>query len=82
MSSFRPFSWRDEHAMQVLYLGEVPIGRVAPVGNGYAYPRWLFHLSGPTPGTAAFWHVATTEQKAKADLLAAANDWLNRAGWA
>lgn len=78
----RPLSWRSEIGMQVLYLGEVPIGRVAPNGGGRGGShRWLFHLAGPTPGTSAFWHAENGETKARAALLAAANTWLNRAGW-
>lgn len=78
----RPLSWRAESWMQVLYLGEVPIGRVATNPGGKASHRWLFHLAGHTPGTGAFWKVAASEAKAKADLLTATHDWLNRAGWA
>lgn len=78
----RPFNWRSESGMQVLYLGEVPIGRVdvSGVKAGLSH-RWLFHLAGETPGTAAFWQVAAGETAAKAALLEAANTWLNRAGW-
>ena len=78
----RPLSWRSESGMQVLYLGEIPIGRMAPNGSGkLGSHRWLFHLAGHTPGTAAFWHAENGETAARAALLAAANTWLNRAGW-
>lgn len=81
MTTPRPFNWRSESGMQVLYLGEVPIGRVAIHQGRMFSHQWQFHLAGETPGTAAFWNVEYGETAAKAALLAAANAWLNRAGW-
>lgn len=69
-------SWRLEHDLDVLYLGEVPVGRVARSGGKGDKPRWLFNLK----GGAAFWHDAKSLEAAKLNLTCALLDWLQRAG--
>ena len=66
-----PISWRQEHALEVMYLGEIPVGRVNPGDNG-----WIFNLAGFT----AFWHREKSVALARGNLSAALFDWARRAG--
>lgn len=71
-------TFQPEHGMEVLYLGKIAVGRVAPDGGRAGRPRWLFNLK----GAAAFWKDERTVEAAKAALIAALDDWLDRAGLA
>lgn len=69
-------TWRAEHGLEVFYLGEIPVGRVAPYGGRNNRPRWLFNLAGVT----AFWRDAKTMDDARDCLMVALAEWLTKAG--
>lgn len=69
-------TWRTRGDLEVLYLGEIPVGRVAPDGGRNNRPRWLFNLD----GAASIWRDAKTIVEARVCVLLALDQWLNRAG--
>jgi len=73
-----PTSWRREGDIDVLYLGEIAVGRVIDRGGRKDRPRWLFNLA----GAVAFWHDETTEERARLALMLALHAWIRKAGLA
>lgn len=69
-------TWRAEHGLEVLYLGRVAVGRVAPTGGRRNSPRWLFQLALYT----ATWKDAKSVEEAKACVLLSLDSWLEQAG--
>ena len=69
----RPFcvttSWVRQGDIDILMMGEVPVGRIKD-------KAWIFNLA----GHVAFWRGERTEQAARAALGIAFSDWLRRAG--
>jgi hypothetical protein len=68
--------WRWWCDLEVLYLGEIAVGRVAHQGGKGDQPRWLFDLK----GAAAFWRTEKTVAAAKGAVEDHLTDWLMRAG--
>lgn len=62
-------SWRQQGDIDVLHLGEIPVGRV----KGKA---WIFNLKYP----ACFWKGERSEALARSAVTAALSDWLTKAG--
>lgn len=62
-------SWRRQGDIDVLHLGEIPVGRVKD-------KAWIFNLTYP----ACFWKSERSEEKARLAVLAALNAWLIKAG--
>lgn len=69
-------TWRPWCSLDVLYLGEIPVGRVSQDFGDRA--RWLFDLD----GHRAFWRAAKTPEQARAAVEAKLADWLQQAGLA
>lgn len=69
-------SWRRQGDIDVLYLGEVPVGRVSIPRTDKDKSHWLFNLAGAT----AFWRKEKSVDHARLALQLALNDWLRRAG--
>ena len=65
-----PITWQLHGEIEVLHLGQIPVGRVNPRDNG-----WIFNLAGVT----AFWKREKTVALARGNLTAALYDWARRA---
>lgn len=73
-----PTSWRREGDIDVLYLGEIAVGRVHDRGGRKDRPRWLFNLA----GAIGFWRDEKTVEQARFALMLALRGWIRRAGLA
>lgn len=62
-------SWRRQHDIDVLHLGEIPVGRVKD-------KAWIFNLTYP----ACFWKGEKSEALARQAVTAALSEWLSKAG--
>jgi hypothetical protein len=62
--------------LEVLHLGEVPVGRVSLTAGRRGRPAWVFNLA----GSVAFWATAPSIEEARTSLLATLSHWLTRAG--
>lgn|GEM_PF-3423608 len=71
-------AWRPWCSLELLYLGEVPVGRVLERGGHKSQPAWFFDLDHHT----AIWRTAKTVEDARAQVEAKLADWLRRAGLA
>jgi len=71
-------TWKAQNHLEVLCLGDIEVGRVSATGGRKNRPRWIFNLAYP----ASFWRDALTIEQARAELLAALDGWLQRAGLA
>lgn len=64
-------SWRRQGDIDVLHLGEIPVGRIHPSARS-----WIFNLRYP----ACFWKGEKSEEIARCNLLNALSAWLKAAG--
>lgn len=64
-------TWRKQGDIDVLMMGDVPVGRINPPAKA-----WIFNLNAP----ACFWKGEKTEAAARIALVGAFNAWLRRAG--
>lgn len=71
-----PTTWKREGDIDVLYLGEIAVGRVCDRAGKGNKCGWIFHLA----GHLAFWKNEKTEDHARLALTLALSDWLRRAG--
>lgn len=63
--------WRMQGDIEVLHLGEIPVGRVNPPAKA-----WIFNLNYP----ACFWKGEKTVEQARACVNLALTLWLRKAG--
>ena len=63
-------SWRMQGDIEVLHLGDVPVGRVNPAAKA-----WIFNLNYP----ACFWKGERTVEQARLAAVMALNAWLTKA---
>lgn len=63
--------WKPEGDQQILYMGEIKVGRVMASGG----PRSIFHLK-----SFASWSKARTMEHAKQAVEQQLAEWLQRAG--
>ncbi|QJQ31801.1 hypothetical protein GV829_04530 [Sphingomonas lacunae] len=68
--------WRTEGDIEVLYMGEVEIGRAMATGGKKNSPRWLFTLN----RQAIEWISVRTIEGAKTCVEATFDLWLQKAG--
>lgn len=67
------WSWStDICGLEILSLGIHDIGRVSASGGRNNKPRWFFRLN----GSYIVWRTEKTVERARAALLAAAEEWL------
>jgi hypothetical protein len=64
-------TWRQQGDIDILMMGEVPVGRINPRANA-----WIFNLKYP----ACFWKGEKNEGLARVALVCAFNAWLLQAG--
>jgi len=69
------FNWRQVHGLEVLFIGEVEVGRVHRTGGRNGRPRWLFQLD----QHGAFWRDEKTIEICRAQVIGRMVDWLRRA---
>lgn len=60
----------------MLYLGAIPVGRIAHSGGRNNKPRWIFNLA----MHRAFWATEKTSEAAVFALVSALTGWLRDAG--
>lgn len=71
-----PIEWKHEHGLQVLYMGEIDVGRVAADGGRKNSPRYIFNLR----RHFAYWKDEKTVDRARLQVELALKEWLRQAG--
>lgn len=69
-----PLEWRPLNDLDVLYLGNIPVGRVAPAGTRGPEPGYIFNLANVS------WVRLKRNEDPRLRLKLALGSWLMAAG--